>query len=606
MKGGGGGNPGYVPRRTTSLNWQQTLSAFARYWLVERRTVAVILILVLLIIVAEALTPVALGHLVSAVSRPDANGPDDSFLRYFLYAGGAMVTAIILKQILDRLWNGLTVRSMQRLQLDLFARVQRLSADWHSNSFTGATVHRISRARWALDMMSTIIIQRLLQPLLLTLVFGTMICLTLPIAGLAFFLFTSLYLSASWILSAKWVRPLGVLSAKSDSRLTGAMADAITNNATVRAFAAERREDDRLRRISDDWCNVAAPSFSRATDTNAIQMLLWVLTQLTVLGAIAWQARGQQNGTADFAFAISALLLLSGQLRTLGQDIRVIQRAYAELEDAAEFLLADEVGQAKPLPIAASATPGEIRFERVGFAYPSGKDVYADLSFTIAAGEQVALVGPSGSGKSTIVRLVQRLYVPQTGVILIDGRDIAQMPSDYLGSIISLVPQEPILFHRSLAENIAYGRPNASFEEIVDAAKRARAHDFIAALEQGYDSIVGERGAKLSGGERQRVAIARAILADRPILLLDEATSSLDTATERQVQEAIRELARGRTTIIIAHRLSTVEHVDRILVFDQGQIVEQGNHDALMAKQSGRYRRSFELAHQRQDALLCD
>jgi ATP-binding cassette subfamily B protein len=174
-----------------------------------------------------------------------------------------------------------------------------------------------------------------------------------------------------------------------------------------------------------------------------------------------------------------------------------------------------------------------------------------------------------------------------------------------LRSITSVVPQEPVLFHRSLAENIAYGRPNASLEEIIDAAKRARAHNFIVQLEKGYDMVVGERGAKLSGGERQRIAIARAILADRPILLLDEATSSLDTETERLVQEAVRELAYGRTTIVIAHRLSTVEQVDRILVFDDGAIVEEGNHKLLMQRRNGRYRQLFEIASHRPDALIC-
>jgi ATP-binding cassette subfamily B protein len=201
--------------------------------------------------------------------------------------------------------------------------------------------------------------------------------------------------------------------------------------------------------------------------------------------------------------------------------------------------------------------------------------------------------------------MIQRLYEPQQGKILIDGNDVASMQLEQLRSITSVVPQEPVLFHRSLAENIAYGRPDASLEDIIDAAKRARAHDFIVRLEKGYDMVVGERGAKLSGGERQRIAIARAILADRPILLLDEATSSLDTETERLVQEAVRELAYGRTTIVIAHRLSTVEQVDRILVFDDGAIVEEGNHKLLMQRRNGRYRQLFEIASHRPDALIC-
>jgi len=602
---GGGGNPGYVPRRTTTLDWRQTLAAFARYWLIERGTIVLVFVLLFAMIGAEALTPVALGRLVDAVSNPGRADPANILWHHFAFAGGTMTVAIILKQLLDRLWNGLTARSMQRLQMDLFARVQRMSADWHSNAFSGATVHRISRARWALDMISNIIILRLLQPLLLMLVLGGMMYVAVPYAGIAFFICTGFYLTVSWFLSAKWVRPLGVISASRDSRLTGALADAVTNNATVKAFAAEAREDKRLQSVSNEWLAAAAPSFNRATDTNAIQMLLWTITQMSVLGAIAWQATLQKAGTAELAFAISALLMLSGQLRTLGQDIRVFQRAYAELEDAAEFLLSDPVELAPSAEPAKIAVEGAIRFEQVSFAYPNGGAVYRDLSFTIDAGEQVALVGPSGSGKSTIVKMIQRLYEPQQGKILIDGNDVASMQLEQLRSITSVVPQEPVLFHRSLAENIAYGRPDASLEDIIDAAKRARAHDFIVRLEKGYDMVVGERGAKLSGGERQRIAIARAILADRPILLLDEATSSLDTETERLVQEAVCELAYGRTTIVIAHRLSTVEQVDRILVFDDGAIVEEGSHTLLMQRRNGRYRQLFDIASHRPDALIC-
>jgi ATP-binding cassette subfamily B protein len=195
----------------------------------------------------------------------------------------------------------------------------------------------------------------------------------------------------------------------------------------------------------------------------------------------------------------------------------------------------------------------------------------------------VALVGPTGSGKSTFVRLVQRLYDVDTGALRIDGQDVRDVTQTSLRRAIALVPQDPALFHRPLRENIAYARPDASLEEIIDAAKRARAHDFIAKLPLGYDTEVGERGVKLSGGERQRVALARAFLAGAPILILDEATSSLDVETERDVQAAMAELMEGRTTIVIAHRLSTVREADRILVFNQGRIVEQGKHAELIA-----------------------
>jgi ATP-binding cassette subfamily B protein len=232
----------------------------------------------------------------------------------------------------------------------------------------------------------------------------------------------------------------------------------------------------------------------------------------------------------------------------------------------------------------------------VGFRYPGADShLYKNVSLEIAAGETVALEGPSGSGKSTLVKLIQRLYSIHEGRISIDGQDISRVTMESLRKQIAVVPQDPILFHRSLADNIAYGRPGASIEEIMAAARKAFAHDFILTLPMGYASLVGERGVKLSGGERQRVAIARAILADTPILILDEATSSLDSVSEYYIQMALQELMRGRTTITIAHRLSTVQKADRILVFNRGEIVEQGGHGSLMAVPSSQYRKRYEM-----------
>jgi ATP-binding cassette, subfamily B, bacterial len=220
--------------------------------------------------------------------------------------------------------------------------------------------------------------------------------------------------------------------------------------------------------------------------------------------------------------------------------------------------------------------------------------LYDDLSVDIRTGERIGLVGRSGSGKTTFVKLVQRLYDVSNGRILIDGQDIAHATQQSLRSQIAIVQQDPILFHRSLAENIAYGAPGASMAAIEQAARLANAHDFILRLPKGYGTLVGERGVKLSGGERQRVALARAFLADAPVLILDEATSSLDSESEALIQQAMERLMKGRTSVVIAHRLSTVRSLDRILVFDRGEIVEQGTHTALIARADGIYRSLFE------------
>jgi ATP-binding cassette subfamily B protein len=231
---------------------------------------------------------------------------------------------------------------------------------------------------------------------------------------------------------------------------------------------------------------------------------------------------------------------------------------------------------------------GEIAFENVTFIYPEGLEVFEQLNVTIPSKQQVGLVGFSGSGKSTFVNLMLRLFEPQSGTIGIDGQNILEVTQDSLRENISMIPQDPQLFHRSLMENIRYGRLEASDEEVVEAAKKAHAHDFILQTEKQYDSLVGERGVKLSGGQRQRIAIARAILKNAPILILDEATSALDSVTERKIQQGLDNLMKGRTVVVVAHRLSTIAHMDRILVFDAGKIIEDGNHKALL-EQNGHY-----------------
>jgi ATP-binding cassette, subfamily B, bacterial len=246
---------------------------------------------------------------------------------------------------------------------------------------------------------------------------------------------------------------------------------------------------------------------------------------------------------------------------------------------------------AEPLRI----TSGEVRFEHVTFGYAGqGAPLYRDMNVRIAPGERVGLVGRSGSGKTTFVKLIQRLYDLNEGRIVIDGQDVAHATQASVRSQIAIVQQEPILFHRSLAENIAYARPEASPLQIERAARLANAHEFIVRLPRGYQTLVGERGVKLSGGERQRVALARAFLADAPILILDEATSSLDSESEALIQEAMTRLMSGRTSIVIAHRLSTVRAMHRILVFEHGCIVEEGSHEALLCRLHGHYRRLFD------------
>ena len=310
---------------------------------------------------------------------------------------------------------------------------------------------------------------------------------------------------------------------------------------------------------------------------------------LTGLMLMLW-SRGQATSGA-VAFVITSFLQMSGYLRNIGENIRQMQKGLADAEDVARYAQMQPQVADHPHAAVFGGELGEIVLDKVTFRYKSAETpIYKDFSLRIAPGERLALVGVTGSGKSTFVKLLQRLYDLEAGRILIDGQDISGVSQQSLRRAIAVVPQDPALFHRTIAENIGYARPGATMDEIILAARRARAHDFICGLTKGYETLVGERGVKLSGGERQRVAIARAFLADAPILVLDEATSSLDVETEVEVQAATEELMKGRTTIVIAHRLSTIRGADRILVFQGGKIIEEGRHGELVAK-GGAYAR---------------
>ncbi len=293
---------------------------------------------------------------------------------------------------------------------------------------------------------------------------------------------------------------------------------------------------------------------------------------------------------------LTMTFLVQGYLREIGQQVSVVQRSVNEMEELL-LLWRTPAGVPDPVqPASLHVRHGAIAFEHVTFTYPGQPDpLFNDLSVQIAAGSRVGLVGPSGSGKSSFTKLLLRLYAQNSGRILVDGVDTATVRQSDLRSQIALVPQEPLLFHRSLAENIAYGRPDATPEQIEHAARLANAADFIERLPEGYATLVGERGIKLSGGERQRVAIARAFLADARILVLDEATASLDSQSEALVQEAMERLMEGRTVLIVAHRLATVVGLDRILVFQHGQIVEDAPHAQLVQRTGGLYQQLYAL-----------
>ena len=371
----------------------------------------------------------------------------------------------------------------------------------------------------------------------------------------------------------------------------------MTCNAVVKASGAEAREDARLAWVAGRWRQRTVRSWLRGTNSANLQNFAALLMRMMLIAGVALLWLKGRAGPGDVAYVLTMMFVIQGYLRDIGQQISVVQRSVNEMEELVSLFRMQPTVADRPGAGALRVTRGHIRFAHVCFGYEHqhGRVLFDDLNLDIAPGSRVALVGPSGSGKTTLTRLLQRLYDVQAGCITIDDTDITTVTQASLRGQIAIVPQEPLLFHRSLAENIAYARPDATPAEIAHAARQANAADFIDRLPRGYATMVGERGVKLSGGERQRIAIARAFLSHARIVIMDEATSSLDSRSEMLVQEAMERLMAGRTVLVIAHRLSTVMGLDRIIVFRHGRVCEDGPHAALMAREGGLYRGLFEL-----------
>ncbi|WP_315771383.1 MULTISPECIES: ABC transporter ATP-binding protein [unclassified Bradyrhizobium] len=567
-----------------------------RHWLKQPRMTLGIACALLGATAADLFMPLFSGRLVDALTL----GPGNADARHSALVAFAAIVGLGFASIVLRL-SGLqlivpfTLRIMSDVARDAFVRVQRFSTDWHANSFAGSTVRKITRGMWALDLYNDTILLALLPSL--SVLLGSMVLLGLHWGALGGVIAIGavLYVAMTVVFSTRYIAPAARISNAWDTKVGGTLADALSCNAVVKSFGAEAREDGRLMRVVSRWSRRVNRTWLRYNTTAAVQLGVLLCLRSSVIGGavLLWMAGKASPG--DVTYVLTSYYVIHAYLRDVGMHINNLQRAVNDMDELVaihgEPIGIVDAADAKPIAV----TGGHIVFDAVTFHYGGHRSsLYDRLSVDIRPGERIGLVGRSGSGKTTFVKLVQRLYDVSGGRIMIDGQDIAHAKQDSLRSQIAIVQQEPILFHRSLAENIAYGRPGASQAEIEQAARLANAHEFIARLPKGYGTLVGERGVKLSGGERQRVALARAFLADARVLILDEATSSLDSESEALIQEAMERLMKGRTAIVIAHRLATVRSLDRILVFDRGRIVEQGSHAALVGRPGGLYRSLFE------------
>ena len=484
----------------------------------------------------------------------------------------------------DALFAAVSMNAVRRLAVEVFIHLHQLSLRFHLERKTGGLTRVLERGRNAIE---TIVRTSMLTAAPTIVEFSfivvaflvsfdwryvVVICATI----VAYMIFTTL--ATNWRIAIR--RSMN----ESDTDANTKAIDSLLNYETVKYFGAERREAARYDKSMARYERLSVRTYVSLAVLNAGQAVIFTAGLVVAILMCVDGIRAGRNTIGDFALINLMMLQLYQPLNFMGMVYREIKQAIVDIEMMFDILGQSAEIQDAPGAPALIVTRGDVRFENVAFQYDPNRSILRGVSFEAPAGKTVAIVGPSGAGKSTISRLLFRFYEPSSGRITIDGQDIAKVTQSSLRAAIGMVPQDTVLFNDTIEYNIRYGRDGADGREVAEAAAAAQIDAFIRSLPQGYDAPVGERGLKLSGGEKQRVAIARTILKGPPILVLDEATSALDSFTEREIQAALERVSKGRTTLVIAHRLSTVVHADEILVLDKGVLVERGRHEELLAK----------------------
>jgi ATP-binding cassette subfamily B protein len=500
-------------------------------------------------------------------------------------------------RVVDKLVWHLEQNVQRDIAQEVFRHMLSRSSDFHANNFSGSLVSQNSKLLGGYIRMSDTTIFQLMP-----LVSGVVISIIIlapraPLFGIALATFASIYLLLAFVASRP-VRHLSGIHSESESQQTGFLADAITNVMAIKSFARTDYEQKRFAKVTEQTrSHLRAFARVHQRQMNSLGAMNRTISAASLLIAIIAVMKFDANIATVFLIFNYTATTVDQLFNFSNNGMRNYSRAIGDASELALTLTQKPEVQDPAAPEKSRMGRGTIDFQDVVFKH-DGADtpIFDKLNLHIKPGEKIGLVGHSGSGKTTFTRLLLRFSDIQDGQILIDGQNISHVTQADLHGQIAYVPQEPMLFHRTIRENIAYGQLGASNEAVEAAAKMASAHEFIAALPQGYDTLVGERGVKLSGGQRQRVAIARAMLKNAPILALDEATSALDSESEVLIQAALWKLMEGRTAIVIAHRLSTIQKMDRIIVLDNGKIVEEGSHKELIGKTGGTYAKLW--AHQ--------
>jgi ATP-binding cassette, subfamily B, heavy metal transporter len=557
----------------------------------KARVVLALLSLVLAKVIT-VLTPFAFKYAVDALTGLKGTASPDATAVLLLAGPVAMVVAygvgrimmVVFGQLRDALFAKVGQSAVRALAIKTFRHLHNLSLKFHLERRTGGLSRIIERGtkgidtilRYSLFNTFPTMIEILFVAGILWWNFGWIYALVILLTIIVYTGFT--YWATEWRINLRRVMN------DADTDANTKAIDSLINFETVKYFGNETHEAARFDRSLERYEKAAVKTWISLAILNAGQAIAFTIGLAVIMIMVANDVTQKQATVGDFVMVNALMIQLYMPLNFLGSVYRDIKQGLIDIEQMFHLLAVDteikDAPGAKPLII----RNGEISFERVSFAYDRRRPIIRDLTITIPPGKTFAIVGPSGAGKSTISRLLYRFYDVIGGKVLIDGQDISKVTQQSLRSAVGMVPQDTVLFNDTIRYNIRYGRPDASDEEVYEAAKLAHIHDFVSTLPNGYDTMVGERGLKLSGGEKQRVSIARTILKGPPILMLDEATSALDTRTEQEIQKALRQVSQDRTTIVIAHRLSTVVDADEIIVLEGGRIAERGKHTALLER----------------------
>ncbi len=569
---------------------KQTFAYYFKHVLKYRVSFFIILIFIVLASAARVLIPVYYKKFFDLLTKTGEIAAMSQFSKILLIILAIDLFAWVCWRVLSFTASHFQTHVMSDLFNSSFAYLHKHSVSFFNNNFTGSLVKKVNRFVYSFASIMDVFVWSLIPSLINVALIVYVLSQRNIWVGMAVFLWVILFCTINFVFS-RYKLKYDVKRSELDSKVSGALADTITNQLNIKLFNGYSRENNAFRKITGRLQAMRNFTWNLTNYFDAVQTLMMIGLEIGLMFYALKLWREGLVTIGDFVLIQTYLINMFDRLWDFGRIIRYYYEAMADAQEMTEILEKPheivDIPKAKQLKV----SEGKIEFVDVDFSYNQTRQIIKKLNLVIQPKEKVAIVGPSGGGKSTIASILLRQHDLTDGRIIIDGQNISQVSQESLWSNIGLVNQDPILFHRSLSENISYGLWDSSQEQVVKAAKMAHCHDFIKGFTQGYDTFVGERGMRLSGGERQRVAMARAIIKNAPILVLDEATSSLDSESEELIQKALINLMKNKTVIVIAHRLSTIMKMDRIVVVDQGQIVEQGSHTELLKKQDGFYQR---------------